>query len=98
MKHDHINDRVARVARYSAGRPMDANPTLDRAQERQEGGGWMEYLHPLIEPDPERNETYGRDDPITDDVMAHSPAKWPAYTMGEADFLRRARARRFPPR
>ena len=82
MKPDHINDLVALVALYRPG-PMDSIPKYIACKRGKEK---PEYLHPLLEPI--LNETFGVMT-YQEDVMRIA-RELAGYSMGQADFLRRA--------
>ena len=82
MKPDHINDLVALVALYRPG-PMDSIPKYIACKRGKEA---PEYLHPLLEPI--LKETFGVMT-YQEDVM-NIARELAGYSMGQADFLRRA--------
>jgi DNA polymerase-3 subunit alpha len=82
MRPDHINDLVALVALYRPG-PMDSIPKYIACKRGREA---PEYLHPALEPI--LKETFGVMT-YQEDVMRIA-RELAGYTMGQADFLRRA--------
>ena len=88
MKPDHINDLVALVALYRPG-PMDSIPKYIACKRGREK---PEYLHPSLEPI--LNETFGVMT-YQEDVMRIA-RELGGYSMGQADFLRRAMGKKIP--
>ena len=88
MRPDHINDLVALVALYRPG-PMDSIPKYIACKHGREK---PEYLHPSLEPI--LRETFGVMT-YQEDVMLIA-RELGGYSMGEADFLRRAMGKKIP--
>jgi DNA polymerase-3 subunit alpha len=88
MRPDHINDLVALVALYRPG-PMDSIPKYIACKHGREK---PEYLHPMLEPI--LSETFGVMT-YQEDVMRMA-RELGGYSMGEADFLRRAMGKKIP--